>query len=285
MGIVTDVFLPLALAFIMFALGLGLTVNDFLRVAKQPRDFFIGAFSQIIILPIVAFLLVSIWPIAPELAVGVMIIAAAPGGATSNILTSFAKGDVALSITLTAIISLLCVITIPIIILLSLNLLMGTTITKEFSLTSIATNMFLIVTVPVILGMLFRRFISNIAITFEPIAKKISVGLFVLVLVGAIISERENIISYFSQAGPITLILNILMMILAFYLAQFFSTGEKQKRCITIECGLQNGTLAIVVATSVFGGGLYVIPAATYSLIMFGTSLIFIYLIKKNIFN
>ena len=283
MGIVTDVFLPLALAFIMFALGLGLTVNDFLRVAKQPRDFFIGAFSQIIILPIVAFLLVSIWPIAPELAVGVMIIAAAPGGATSNILTSFAKGDVALSITLTAIISLLCVITIPIIILLSLNLLMGTTITKEFSLTSIATNMFLIVTVPVILGMLFRRFISNIAITFEPIAKKISVGLFVLVLVGAIISERENIISYFSQAGPITLILNILMMILAFYLAQFFSTGEKQKRCITIECGLQNGTLAIFAATSIFGGGIYVVPAATYSLIMFVTSLIFVYFIRKAI--
>ena len=104
-------------------------------------------------------------------------------------------------------------------------------------------------------------------------------------MVGAIISERENIISYFSQAGLITLILNILMMILAFYLAQFFSTGKKQRRCITIECGLQNGTLAIVVATSVFGGGLYVIPAATYSLIMFGTSLIFIYLIKKNIFN
>ena len=282
MGIVTEVFLPLALAFIMFALGLGLTGADFLRVAKQPRDFFIGAFSQIIILPIIAFILVKLWPISPQLAVGVMIIAAAPGGATSNILTSFAKGDVALSISLTAIISLLCVITIPFIVLTSLNLFMGTSTTQEISLFNIASQMFLIVTVPVILGMLFRKFISNIAISFEPTAKKISLVLFVLVLIGAILSERDNIVSYFSQAGLITLVLNVIMMIIAFYLAKFFGTGESQKRSITIECGLQNGTLAIVVATTIFGGGAYLIPAATYSLIMFATSLIFIYQIRKN---
>ena len=282
MGIITDIFLPLALAFIMFALGLGLTGDDFVRIAKQPRDFFVGALSQIIILPIIAFILVKLWPISPELAIGVMIIAAAPGGATSNILTSFAKGDVALSISLTAIISLLCVITIPFIVLTSLNLLMGTSITQEISLFSIASKMFLIVTVPVILGMIFRKFISEKAVSFEPTAKKISAVLFVLVLIGAILSERDNIISYFSQAGLITLVLNVLMMVIAFYLARFLGSGKEQKRSITIECGLQNGTLAIVVATSVFGGGVYLIPAATYSLIMFATSLIFIYLIRKN---
>ena len=151
MGIITDIFLPLALAFIMFSLGLGLSGKDFLRVAKQPKDFFIGATSQVIILPIIAFILVKTWTISPELAVGVMIISAAPGGATSNILTSFAKGDVALSISLTAIISLLCVITIPFIVLTSLSLLMGTTITQDFSLMSIASKMFIIVTVPVIM--------------------------------------------------------------------------------------------------------------------------------------
>ena len=123
MGIITDVILPLALAFIMFSLGLGLTGEDFLRVAKQPKDFFVGAFSQIIALPLIALLLVSFWPLSPELAIGVMIIAAAPGGATSNILTSFAKGDVALSISLTAIISLLCVFTIPFIIITSVDFL------------------------------------------------------------------------------------------------------------------------------------------------------------------
>ena len=283
MGIVVDVFLPLALAFIMFALGLGLTGNDFLRVIRQPRDFFVGAFSQIIFLPIIAFILVKIWPIAPELAIGVMIIAAAPGGVTSNLLTSFAKGDVALSISLTAIISLLCVITIPFIVLTSVTLLTESNITQDISLISMARDMFIIVTVPVILGMLFRRFASGISLKFELIAKKISTLLFVLVLLGAIAAERENVVSYFAQAGLVTLVLNVVMMIVAYFVAQSFASGTKQKKCITIECGLQNGTLAIFVATSIFGGGMYVIPAATYSLIMFATSLIFVYLVRKTI--
>ena len=282
MNIVTDVILPLALAFIMFALGLGLTGADFLRVIKQPRDFFVGAFSQIIILPIIAFILVKIWPVAPELAIGVMIIAAAPGGVTSNLLTSFAKGDVALSISLTAIISLLCIFTIPFIVLTSVALLDDSNINQNISLFSMSRDMFLIVTVPVILGMLLRRFVSEVALKFEPKAKKVSAVLFVLVLLGAIAAERENVISYFAQAGLITLTLNVVMMIIAYYIAQLLATGSAQKKCITIECGLQNGTLAIFVSTTIFGGGMYVIPAATYSLIMFATSLIFVYLIRKT---
>ena len=283
MSIVTDVILPLALAFIMFVLGLGLTGSDFLRVMKKPRDFFVGAFSQIIVLPVIAFILVKIWSIAPELAIGVMIIAAAPGGVTSNLLTSFAKGDVALSISLTAIISLLCVFTIPFIVLTSVGLLNDTNITQDISLFSMSRDMFLIVTVPVILGMLLRRFASKVSLKFEPIAKKLSIVLFVLVLLGAIVAEKENVISYFAQAGLITLVLNVVMMIAAYYLAQLFASGTKQKKSITIECGLQNGTLAIFVATSIFGGGMYVIPAATYSLIMFATSLVFVYLVRKII--
>ena len=283
MNIVTDVILPLALAFIMFVLGLGLTGSDFLRVVKQPRNFFVGAFSQIILLPIIAFILVKIWPIAPELAIGVMIIAAAPGGVTSNLLTSLAKGDVALSISLTAIISLLCVITIPFIVLTSVGLLSDSSITQDISLFSMSRDMFLIVTVPVILGILIRRFASGAALKFEPIAKKISIVLFVLVLLGAIAAERENVISYFAQAGLITFVLNVVMMIVAYCVAKLLASGMKQKKCITIECGLQNGTLAIFVATSIFGGGMYVIPAATYSLIMFATSLIFVYLVRKTV--
>ena len=179
----------------MFALGLGLTSADFLRVLKQPKDFFIGAISQIILLPIVAFILIKLWSVSPELAIGVMIIASAPGGVTSNILTSFAKGDVALSISLTAIISLLSVITIPFIIVTSLNLLNADNLFNDISLISMAINMFLIVTVPVIIGMLFRRFASNIAIKFEIIAKKISAVLFIIVLLGAILAEKENVVS------------------------------------------------------------------------------------------
>jgi BASS family bile acid:Na+ symporter len=249
---------------------------------RQPRDFFVGAFSQIILLPIIAFILVKLWPISPELAIGVMIIAAAPGGVTSNILTSFARGDVALSISLTAIISLLSVITVPFIILTSVMLIENSGLDLNISLTNMAISMFLIVTVPVIIGMIFRKFASNLAIKFEPIAKKISAVLFVIVLLGAIFAEKDNVVSYFAQAGLITLVLNVVMMIVAYYIAQLLASGTEQKKCITIECGLQNGTLAIFVATSIFGGGMYVIPAATYSLIMFGTSLIFVYLVRKS---
>ena len=281
MGIITDIFLPLALAFIMFALGLGLTGADFLRVLKQPKDFLVGAISQIILLPIIAFILIKIWPISPELAIGVMIIAAAPGGVTSNILTSFAKGDVALSVSLTAIISLLSVITVPFIIITSLNLLDLNNVSQNISLTNMALSMFLIVTLPVVLGMIINKILPNFVSGFEPIAKKISIFLFILVLIGAILAERSNVISYFAQAGLITLVLNVVMMIVAFYVAQLLGSGVAQKKCISIECGLQNGTLAIFVATTLFGGGVYLIPAATYSLIMFATSLIFVFIIKK----
>ena len=282
MGIITDVVLPLSLAFIMFSLGLALKSSDFTRVIKQPKDFLIGAFSQIIILPLVALIIVILWPLSPELAVGVMLIAAAPGGATSNIITSFAKGDVALSVSLTAIISLLCVITIPIIVLFSLNILMDTSTAKSISIGDIAIKMFLIVTVPVIIGMLFRKFLSSISISFEPLAKKISAVLFVLVLLGAIVAEKDNVVSYFAQAGLVTLILNLLMMLIAFYIGKLFASGISQQKTITVECGLQNGTLAIVVATTLFEGGLYLIPAATYSLIMFFTSLIYVYFARQN---
>ena len=277
MNIVTDEILPLALAFIMFALGLGLTGADFLRVMKQPRDFFVGAFSQIILLPIIAFLLIKIWPIAPELAIGVMIIAAAPGGVTSNILTAFAKGDVALSVSFTAIISLISVVTVPVIIVNSAEYFGGDV--QNISVIAKAIKMFMLVTVPLIIGMLIKRFVPN----FEPIARKISIVLFVLVLLGAIAAERENVVSYFAQAGLITLVLNVVMMVVAYYVAQLLASGKEQKKSITIECGLQNGTLAIFVATSIFGGGIYVIPAATYSLIMFVTSLIFVFLVRKTV--
>ena len=281
MGIIADIFLPLALAFIMFSLGLSLTIADFARVAKQPKDFFVGAVSQIIILPLVALILVMIWPLSPELALGVMLIAAAPGGATSNIITSFAKGDVALSVSLTAIISLLCVFTIPFIVLISLNILTDSSSGLSISILDIAIKMFLIVTVPVIIGMLCRKYFSNFSISFEIISKKISAILFVIVLIGAILSEKDNIISYFSQAGLITLVLNLLMMTIAFYIAKLFSTAIAQRKALIVEIGLQNGTLAIVVATSVFDGGVYLIPAATYSLIMFVTSLLYVYFARK----
>jgi BASS family bile acid:Na+ symporter len=282
MGIVTDIFLPLALAFIMFALGLGLVADDFLRVVRQPRDFFVGALSQVVLLPIVAFILVAFWPLSPELAVGVMIIAAAPGGATSNVITSFARGDVALSISLTAVISLLSVVTIPFIVAFAHDQFIGGG-TEDVSILGTAIGVFLIVTVPVLIGMAVRRFAEGFALRFEPNARRISIVLFVLVLIGAILQERENVVAYFAEAGLVTLVLNVVMMALAFILAGLVGSGPRQRIAICIECGLQNGTLAIAVAALLFGGGAYVIPAATYSLIMFATALIFVALVRRTV--
>lgn len=282
MGIVTDILLPLALAFIMFALGLGLTFADFARVARQPRDFLIGAASQLVLLPAVAWLLVGLWSLPPELALGVMIIAAAPGGVTSNILTALARGDVALSISLTAVISLVCVVTIPLIVVFAHDRLIGGATTGDISVAKTAISVFAIVTVPVTIGLLVRHFADSVARRFEPAARHISTGLFVVVLAGAIYQERGNIATYFAQAGLVTLSLNIAMMMLAYGIARLFASGPRQRTAISIECGLQNGTLAIAVAALLFGGGPVAVPAATYSLIMFATALVYVAFARRS---
>tara|TARA_Y100001936_G_scaffold207750_1_gene212853 strand:+ start:255 stop:1103 length:849 start_codon:yes stop_codon:yes gene_type:complete len=282
MNFVTDVILPLALAFIMFTLGLGLSISDFSNVFKKPKNFLVGLVSQLIFLPIVGLVLVIIWPLPIEIAIGVILIAAAPGGVTSNILTFFAKGDVALSVSLTAVMSLLSAVSVPIVLAISIGLIGDSSLPESISLTGIALSMFLIVTLPVLLGMGVRSFLNSLTLKIEKSARFISTLLFVLVLLGAILAERENVVSYFAQTGLVVLTLNILMMLIAFYWSGFFGTGISQKKAIAIECGLQNGTLAIFVGTSVFGGGLFIIPAATYSLIMYLTSLIFIYFIKNR---
>ena len=278
MGIVTDVILPLSLAFIMFSLGLGLSLSDFTRVFFKPRDFLIGLFFQIIVLPIVALIIVMFWPLSPELAIGVMILAAAPGGVTSNVLTSFAKGNIALSISLTAINSILCVITVPLILMISLSVLDMGNINEGQSLFSVASQMFLIVTIPVIVGVL----LSGVLSSFEKIAKNISIILFVLVLIGAILSQRENVITYFAQAGLVMLFLNIIMMIIVYLLSNTFKSSKETFRCWLMEVGLQNGTLAIVVANTFFASTVYLIPAAIYSLIMYATALPLIYFLRRN---
>ena len=273
---------PISLALIMLALGMGLTIQDFTRVIKQPGDFIVGLICQLVFLPIIAFALVFILDVPVELAVGLMIIAAAPGGVTSNILTKFANGDVALSISLTAVISLLSILTVPFIIFKSIDLLNASANTNEISMIGISIKMFLVVTLPVILGMIIRRFANNFVSSNEKTIQTISLILFLIVLFGAIIQERANILPYMVKAGTITFLLNIIMMLIGFYVAKIFATGIQQRKCISLECGLQNGTLAIFVATQIFNDVAYIIPAAIYSLIMFATSLIFVFLLKKT---
>ena len=281
MGLISSVFLPLAIAFIMFSLGLNLKIPDFTRIFIQPKDLFIGLFSQIIILPIVAFILVIFYPNLPvELAVGVMIIAAVPGGATSNFFTSLVKGDVALSISLTAITSLICIISIPIISIYSYNYFVGIEI--DVSILQKSLELFAIVTIPTILGMFVNTYFNSFAQSFESKAKITSIVLLALVIIGALIKYQSDVVDYFRQAGLITLILNIIMMILAYFIGKFMASSIKQTKTFVFELGLQNGTIAIFVADSIFGGGPFIIPAATYSLIMFLTSIITVYIIRKK---
>ena len=283
MEIVTKI-APIILALIMLGLGLGLKIDDFTRVIKTPKDFLVGFFSQLIILPLVAYLLIIILKVPPEIAIGVMIIAAAPGGVTSNILTKFANGDVALSISLTAVISLISIITVPLIIFTSADLFGITNISQNISMTGIALKMFLVVTVPVILGMIIRKFAENFVNSKIQIFEKLNIILFVIFFIAAFYEERESFIDFLMQAGFITFILNITMMIVAYYLGKSFASGIKQQKCIALECGLQNGTLAIFVSTQIFGTDIvYITPTAAYALIMYITGFIFVFLLKNKV--
>ena len=280
MEVVTKI-APIALALIMLALGLGLTGQDFLRVAKQPKDFLVGLICQLILLPIIAFLLLKIFNLPLEIALGVMIIAAAPGGVTSNVLTKFANGDVALSISLTAIISLISIISVPFIVFKSAELLEVTEISKEISMIGISMKMFLVVTLPVIIGMLIRKFATNFVMSKSQLIERISVFLFVIVFVAIWVEEWENIMGYIKQAGLITLVLNIVMMFIGYYVAKFLASGVSQRKSISLECGLQNGTLAVFVASQLFTEITYLIPTATYAIVMFLTSIIYVFIVRK----
>ena len=281
MEIVTKI-APIALALIMLGLGLGLSTRDFLRVINNPKDFTVGIICQLILLPIVAYILLLILRLPVELALGLMIIAAAPGGVTSNVLTKFANGDVALSISLTAVGSLISIFSVPFIVFSSAKLLGVTDLSSDITMTGIALKMALVVTVPVILGMIIRRFAENFISSNINIVNRITGILFIVVFAAIWIEERENIISYLGQAGLAVLILNVVMMTLAFYIAKGFATGIPQRKCISLECGLQNGTLAVFVATQIFNDVAYMVPTAAYALIMYITGFIFIYILRDK---
>ena len=281
MDIVTKI-APLALALIMLGLGLGLTLNDFKRVLQNPKIFFVGIFSQIVLLPIIAYILILVIEVPIAIALGVMIIASAPGGVTSNVMTKFARGDVALSISLTAVCSLISIISVPLIVFSSAKLIGVSNISEEITMTGIALKMAGVVTLPVFIGMIIRKFTENFISNNIKFIERTTGFLFLIVFAAIWIEERNNILSYLSQAGVIVLTLNIVMMIFAYYLAKVFSSNIEQRRCIAIECGLQNGTLAVFVATQIFNDIIYVIPTAAYALIMYITAFIFMYLLRNS---
>jgi BASS family bile acid:Na+ symporter len=280
MEIVTTI-APFVLALIMFGLGLGLTTMDFKRVLNNPKDFFVGFSSQLILLPIVALGLVFLLDLPTTIAVGLMIIAAAPGGVTSNILTKFANGDVALSVTLTAVTSLVSILSVPFVIINSANII-GVSISSDISITNVAIKMALVVTVPVLFGMIVRKMFTNFVLSKINLIEKISGILFVIVFVAIYIEEKDNILDYILQAGLAVLILNIVMMTLAFLIAKQFTSGIAQQKCIAIEGGLQNGTVAVFVTTLIFDDVAFIVPTAAYALIQYLTGFLFIALLRKS---
>jgi|TARA_B100000965_G_scaffold288551_1_gene246396 BASS family bile acid:Na+ symporter len=280
MEIVTKI-APIVLALIMLGLGLGLSIKDFTRILRTPKDFFVGFFSQLVILPIIALGVALILDLPTPIAVGLMIIAAAPGGVTSNVLTKFANGDVALSISLTAVVSLISIISVPFVVITSASIL-GVTVAEDISMTGIALKMALVVTVPVIIGMIIRGFAENFISSKINIINKLTGWLFVIVFIAIWIEEKDNIFTYLAQAGLAVLILNVVMMTLAYFIAKKFVTGIPQQKCIALECGLQNGTLAVFVATLIFDDIAYMIPTGAYALLMYITGFIFIYILKKS---
>ena len=282
MGIVTTI-APFALALIMLGLGASLTSNDFTRVVKNPKEFLVGLICQLVVLPIVGYLLIIILKTPIELALGVMLIAAAPGGVTSNVLTKFADGDVALSISLTAITSLISIVSVPFVVFLSIDLFDIDYVSKEISMVGISLKMFGVVTVPVIIGMLIRRFADDFIMRNMNIIEKSSIVLFIIVFVAIYIEEWDSIIMFLTTAGTISLTLNVVMMIIGFYVAKIFATGVAQQRCISLECGLQNGTLAVFVGIQLFGQDMsYMVPTAAYALIMMTTSVLFVIFLRNR---
>ena len=279
MEVVTKI-APIALALIMIALGLGLTVNDFTRVVKQPKDFIVGLVCQLILLPVIAFVLIKVFNTPIELALGIMIIAAAPGGVTSNVLTKFANGDVALSVSLTAIISLLSILSVPFIVFKSASLI-GIEITKEISMITIALKMFFVVTVPVFFGMITRSLMTNFVISKTLFIQRTSIILFLIVFISIWVEEWDRLASFITSSGLIALTLNVIMIFVGYFLAKFFASGIPQRKCISLECGLQNGTLAVVVATQLFNDIVFLYPTAAYALIMFVTSIFFVLIVRK----
>ena len=282
MGIVTTI-APIGLALIMLGLGASLTVKDFTRVLQNPKEFFVGLICQLILLPVIAYLLIIILRTPVELALGVMLIAAAPGGVTSNVLTKFADGDVALSISLTAITSLISIVSVPYVVFLSIELFDITYVKKEVSMLGISLKMFFVVTVPVLIGMIIRKFADSFIINNIKIINRVSIGLFIIVFIAIYIEEWDSIIMFITKAGLIAFILNVTMMIVAFYIAKFFATGVAQRRCISLEAGLQNGTLAVFVGIQLFGTNMtYMVPTAAYALIMMATSVIFVLILRRQ---
>ncbi len=276
-SILTEIFLPLALAVIMLGMGLSLTLDDFRRITVAPRPVLIGLVNQLILLPVVAYILVIVFNIQTELAVGFMILAACPGGATSNLISHLAKGDTALSITLTAISSLVTVVSIPFIVNFAIIQFMPNGSAMQLNVFGTVIAVVVITIIPVSIGMLIHKLVPGVSQLMERPVRALSAVFLALIILAAILKEKEHILEFFRQAGPVALLLNLLTLGIGFYSSRLFRLPQDQSRTIAIESGIQNGTLGITIAATLIGNSAMTIPSVIYSLIMFGTVLVLVF--------
>ncbi|MGK7940534.1 MAG: bile acid:sodium symporter family protein [Crocosphaera sp.] len=278
----STVFLPLALFFIMMGMGLGLKIVDFKRILIEPKAVILGLVAQLIVLPLVGFLLASIFPLTPELAVGVIILAACPGGATSNVISYLVRGNVALSITLTAISSVITIVSIPLIINLGMQTFMGADTALQLPLLKTIIQIAVLILLPISLGMLINHSKPRLAAKIENIVKWLSLFFLSLIIFGIMLKERDNLLPSFFQVGGVTLSLNILTMFLGYAIATIAKLDDKSRKTITVEVGIQNGTLAITIASVLLNSPTMALPAGIYSLLMFVTATGFALLVRNR---
>lgn len=279
MDILINIVLPLSLAVIMLSLGIGLTVPDFARVAQRPRAFAIGCLSQVILLPIVAYVMVRLFGLGGELAVGVMLLSLCPGGVTSNMLSKLARGDVALSVSLTAVISLLSILTVPILAAVFVRHFMGSA-APDVSVASLALAMFLITTLPVAIGVLIRHLAPDFANRVEPGLSVLATALFILIVVAALVGNWALFVENLPVLGPTLIALNVVLMAVGFALAKAAGLPGQSRKTISIETGIQNATLGITLAALISGQSegfsTYALPSAVYGITMYLVALPFI---------
>lgn len=279
------VILPVSLFIIMFGMGLSLRTTDFTQVLKQPKAAVVGLSAQIIALPIIALLIAIAFKLPPELAVGLMIISFVPGGVTSNMFTNLAKGDVALSISLTAIVSVITPFTLPLFTLFAMNYFIGSADAFEMPLLKTIIQLLVITVIPVVIGMFMLSKWQKVANKTEPVIRIFSVIFLFLIILAFIFKNKAQMLGFFIQTGAATLTLNILVMGLGYFFAKFFKLSQSQSISISYEVGIQNGTLALMVSGTLIGNNTMMIPAVTYSILMFVTGFAFGFLLKKTKFN
>lgn len=279
MDTLITVFLPLALAVIMFSLGLGLTVADFVRVVTQPRAYALGAVSQLVVIPLVAYALALAFKLSPELAVGMMILSLSPGGVTSNLLTKLAKGDVALAVSLTGTTSLIAVVTMPLLAAFFADHFMGAD-APPINITSLGITMFLITALPVLLGLLLRRYATDLALAIEKPLEKVAVGLFVVVVLGALASNWRLFVDNLLLLGPSLVLLNIILLGFGLAAGKLFGLKGAEATAISIETGVHNATVGITVGTLIAeaASGLppFSLPSGVYGITMYLVTIPFV---------